>query len=274
MVNFREIKNGLESIEIEPSRPVLVHTSLSAIGEIQGGAATFVGALLATFESVSAPVFTYKTMVVPEDGPANNGITYGSGRYINSAAEFFRPNMPADRLMGVTAETLRNHPRARRSTHPILSFTGVNAEKYLSIQTLEEPLAPIRAMIDVSGWVVLIGVDHTANTSLHYAERLAERKQFVRWALTPYGVRECRNFPGCSEGFQEIASRVGDIARRAWLGDAEIHALPLQDLMAAALSMLEDDPFALLCDNPYCERCSDVRTSGRSAPTAPKYVVV
>ena len=77
--------------------------------------------------------------------------------------------MPADTLMGVVPETLRRWPEARRSMHPILSFTGIRAEKILGTQTIEDPFAPIRALVELDGWVLLLGVDHTTNTSIHFA---------------------------------------------------------------------------------------------------------
>jgi aminoglycoside 3-N-acetyltransferase len=62
---------------------------------------------------------------------------------------------------------------------------------------LDDPLAPVGALAEENGTVLLIGVNHTVNTSIHYAEKIAGRKQFIRWALTPQGVRECPGFPGC-----------------------------------------------------------------------------
>ena len=92
------------------------------------------------------PAFTYRTMVTPEVGPANNGIAYGGDHYYNREALPFHPDMPADPLMGILPETLRNHPDSRRSSHPILSFTGLNADAILGTQTLYDPFAPIAAL--------------------------------------------------------------------------------------------------------------------------------
>jgi aminoglycoside 3-N-acetyltransferase len=63
-----------------------------------------------------------------------------------------------------------------------LSFSGINAGATLFTQTIYEPLDP-SGLAQQDGWVVLINVDHTSNTSIHYAEKLAGRKQFTRWAL-------------------------------------------------------------------------------------------
>ena len=97
--------------------------------------------------------------------------------------EFYRSDMPVDPSMGTLAEALRTHPKAARSKHPILSFTGINAKPFLDVQTIQEPL-PSYYLTNEEGWVLLLGVDQTANTSIYYGEKLAGRKQFVRWALT------------------------------------------------------------------------------------------
>ena len=191
MLSYREIDCGLRQLGLEETTPVIVHTSLKAFGEIRGGADSLLGALLANFNAVMMPAFTYKTMIVPEDGPENNGIIYGSGRDNNRMAIPFDVNMPADTLMGVLPETLRRAPEAKRSSHPILSFTGVGVEIALSAQSLKDPLAPISVLAQKDAWVLLLGVDHSVNTSIHYAEKLAGRRQFVRWALGKTEIFEC-----------------------------------------------------------------------------------
>src|SRR5512139_555194 len=85
-------------------QPVIVHASLKAFGYIQGGADTLVRALVETTAGLIAPTFTYKTMITPEVGPPNNAISYGGDPHLNTLAESFRPDMPADPLMGILPE--------------------------------------------------------------------------------------------------------------------------------------------------------------------------
>jgi aminoglycoside 3-N-acetyltransferase len=261
MVSFRDLTNGLKRLELDPQVPVIAHASLSAFGEVRGGGETLLGALLAAHNRVVMPAFTYKTMIIPETGPENNGITYGSGKDLNRMAEFFRPGMPVDRMMGITAELLRQRSNALRSGHPILSFVGVNLETALHTQTIGEPLGPIRWVTEHDGWVILMGVDHSVNTCIHYAERAAGRKQFLRWALTPMSIRECPHFPGCSQGYGKAAPSLSSFTRTTPVGPAEIMALPLKEMVGAIVHLIQQDPIALLCDNPECERCNAVRRS-------------
>jgi len=198
-------------------------------------------------------------MIIPLSGSETNVITYGYGTDANRMAEFFDPQMPADPLMGAVAETLLKHLRAKRSTHPILSFTGVKAKAALAAQTLTNPLAPIGALAKQDGWVLLLGGDHTVNSSVHYAERLAGRKQFISWALTLQGVRECPTFPGCSAGFQSIAPEVERDTRRVRIGNAAVKAVPLKMFFKAVIERIKNDPLALLCQQADCPRCNEIR---------------
>jgi aminoglycoside 3-N-acetyltransferase len=255
---MRDLLLGLRNLHLADA-PVIVHSSLKSLGYVEGGAGTVVNALAAAFKTVIVPTFTYKTMIVPLTGPEDNGITYGSLQDQNQMAEFFTMRMPADPLMGIVPEMLRKNLRAKRSSHPIQSFAGINAEKVLAAQTMADPLAPLGLLEQADGWVVLAGVDHTVNTSLHYAEKLAGRRQFIRWALTPKGVVECPGFPGCSAGFQAIAPEMEKFTRQVQIGGTLVQAVPLKMLFKVVVGWIKKDPLALLCQQEDCERCNQIR---------------
>ena len=261
MLTFRDFITGLRKLEIDHVRPVIAHASLSAFSEVHGGAETVLGVLSSAFNTLVMPAFTYKTMIIPEVGPPANAITYGSGRATNRMAEIFRADMPADKMMGVVAEALRTHPKAYRSSHPILSFVGINARSILDSQSIKEPLLLVQKILEQDGWVLLLGVDQTANTSIHYAEQLAGRRSFIRWALTPKGVIPCQRFPGCSDGFEALTPRLEMFVRKVELGEALIQAIRLADLVDVVTGVLKENPLALLCGREDCERCDTVRTS-------------
>jgi aminoglycoside 3-N-acetyltransferase len=258
IVRLRDILLGLRELHLADA-PVIVHSSLKSFGQLEGGAVTVVNGLAAAFNRVIVPTFTYKTMVTPLTGPEHNGITYGSQQDLNQMAEFFTLRMPADPLMGIIPETFRRHPRAIRSKHPIQSFAGINAEKFITSQSMTNPLAPLGMLEQANGWVVLIGVNHTVNTSIHYAEKLAGRRQFIRWALTPKGVVECPGFPGCSAGFQAVAPEMEKFTRKEQIGGSLVQAVPVKMLFKVVVGQIKKDPLALLCQQEDCERCNQVR---------------
>jgi len=260
MISYSDIAFGLQRLNIARSIPVIVHASLSAFGEVRGGASSIVGSLLSTFDKIILPTFTYQTMIIPEIGPPDNGIEYGTGKEQNQKAEFFLPDLPVDRRIGVVAETFRVSTGARRTLHPILSFAGINVDPCLNSQTLADPLSPIGYIANEGGYVLLLGVDHRSNTSIHYAERVSDRKQFVRWALTPAGVKTCPRFPGCSERFNEIIPEIRTFYLRVQVGKTWIQAIPLRAMINSVQRMISRDPFILLCNRDNCQRCKAVKS--------------
>jgi aminoglycoside 3-N-acetyltransferase len=259
MISHAELRAAFGELGLA-NNPVIAHSSLKRLGFIHGGAETVLDAMLDSFRAVIMPTHTYKTMVTPKVGPPNNGIKYAEETDTNKVvAEPFHPDMPADKMMGILPEALRNHPYAMRTLHPILSFAGIGADGSLGTQTLYDPLAPIGALAEEDGWVVLIGVDHTVNTSIHFAEKLAGRKQFIRWALIGDRIVECSNFPGDSSGFQAIEAIVEPDTRRVGIGKSFIQAVPLKGLFDVVVELIKENPLALLCERLDCERCNAVR---------------
>lgn len=258
MLEFSQLKSAFESLALS-DKPVIAHASLKPFGYVQNGADPVVHSMVASFKSVMMPTFTYRTMITPKVGPPNNGITYGTEEDLNKMAQPFTPDMPADKMMGIVPEALRNQPPATRTSHPILSFAGINAEEFLNTQTLYEPLNPIGALAEADGYVVLINVDHSVNTSIHYGEKLAGRPQFLRWAMLGDRITECPGFPGDSSGFTAIEDYLRPDMRRVDLGEGFIQAISLQRLFAAVRELINQDPLALLCQRSDCERCNAVR---------------
>jgi len=259
MPGYAELKYGFDELGLTEV-PVIAHASLKKFGNIQGGAKTVVQAMLTSFNGVIMPTFTYKTMITPEVGPPNNGITYGSAKNLNKMAEPFRLDMPPDKMMGILPNQLLHKKEAVRTTHPILSFGGVRVDEILLSQTLFNPLAPIHELAEKGGWVVLINVDHSVNTSIHYAEKLAGRRQFVRWALMSDRIVECPSFPGDSSGFNAIEELIQPSTRRVNMeGSAFIQAVPLKRLLDVTVELIKKSPRALLCHRSDCERCNAVR---------------
>ena len=251
-----EFKTGFGRLGLK-NHPVIVHASLRAFGQVD--AETMLKALLCSTQGLIMPAFTYKTMLNPEVGPPRNGITYGSQSDLNRMAEPFHAGMPVDRSLGILPEVLRRSPGAKRSSHPIQSFAGINADAVIDAQTLSDPFGPIALLAEEDGWVLLLGVDHTVNTSIHYAEKLAGRRQFMRWALMGDRVVECPGFPGDSEGFNAVAAAVERYSRRVEINGGMVQAVHLRSLFGIVVDLIKKDPCTLLCAREDCERCNAVR---------------
>jgi aminoglycoside 3-N-acetyltransferase len=254
---YNQIVRGLRAVGLNESSRVVVHSSLSSFGYILGGAQTVVGALSAVCGTVIAPSFTYQTLLIPKAGPDLNGMSYQDDAY---DLDFYSPDLPAHRTIGSIPNAMLKHPAHWRSNHPALSFVGLgrDAEAILATQSYEDPFAPLAWLADNGGDVLLMGVTHRTNTSIHVGEWRAGRPPFVRWSLTQGRAVEFK-WPGDSSGFDAITPHIKPIVVHGQIGQANIQRIPAGQLVEMTANLIRKDPFALLCYNDDCDRCRDMR---------------
>jgi len=264
VLTYRGLTQAFHQLDMQPGGVVLAHVADDFAAQVVGGADTVLGALLASTTGLLMPAFTLRCQVVPEIGPADNGLDYRAQHDLSQQAEFFRPQLPIDAHLGEVAEALRQKQGAARSMHPLLSFCGWQADELLTAQSLESPLAPLAQLAACDGDILLLGAGQRDNVALHYAESMAGRRQFIRWALTPTGVRQCPGMPGCAEGFEALTPRLTGIGHSLELGGRPARLLPLRDLVHTVVGWLRQDPRALLCNRTGCEACAAVRASVRA----------
>lgn len=264
MLTYHRLISALKYIGLRKDTPALTFFGSGIFEETQGGIATLMGALLSTVDNVMLPAFTYSTMVIPESGPEENLIDYGSGREANLEATIFSYTLPSEMGNQAAIDHLRNFPGVYRSSHPILSFYGLGLDIALIDHPPGKPYLPIQKMIDLDGWVILLGAKSSQNFAIHYAERLSGRKQFTRWALTPNGIAQCEHFPGCPDGFSKLNYYLHEDLHKVTLDEFTIQGVPVKILVETATALLKEDPFALLCNDLNCARCNIVRDDVRA----------
>jgi len=260
MIQYRDLIRIIRALDMPQDRPVLAHPSPAIEDKIQGGEKTLLGALQDIFSILLMPAFTYQTMVYPKKGPRLNGVEYNNPPLNNQNAVFFEENLPVSPRLGSVSEAFRSLPGTKRSTHPILSFSGLQANPALQAQSLSTPYAPLAYVDQQDGWVLLMNVDHTQNFSIHYALNKSGRKLFTRWALTSAGIKRCPHFPGCANGFSALAPRIEGQIRATEKEGLSLRAVPLRVIMHEVQNMLDKNPLALLCEQDHCLRCASIRS--------------
>ena len=244
--SFSDYKIALSDLSLR-KRLVLVHASPAV------NADELLYSLLETTGGFFTPSFTPKSLL-PLDFPPVH-----SDADAQRLASPFAMSTPADEAFGKFPELIRKHANGKRSTHPVLSFAGIGADDVINSQTVHDPYAPIAAMAEEDGVILLIGMDQRVNFSIHYGEKLAGRMQFIRWALTEDGVAECPQFPGDPEGFNAIAADIKPFTRQAEVDGVNIQAIPVNELLRSVVNRIHSDAYALLCGRSDCELCEAVR---------------
>ena len=199
------LTRALISLGVQPGSTLLVHSSLSSIGWVCGGAGAVIQALEASLGKDG-------TLVVPA---FSGGMTEPSHwqsppvpdtwwETIRTSTPPYDPDFTPTRCMGQIAETFRTRPGVTRSDH--LNAETITANHALGPSFGEA--SPLARIYDFDGQVLSLGVGFRNNTSLHLSEIRATwpgKKMGKQGAsMTVDGERklvECEDFEGDSDDF-------------------------------------------------------------------------
>ncbi|MFH1568063.1 MAG: AAC(3) family N-acetyltransferase [Gemmatimonadota bacterium] len=154
MVTGRQLVADLRRLGVTAGMDLMVHSSLSAIGEVEGGAETVVEALLAA-------VGRRGTLLMPS--------------FNHRAAQVYNP-LTTPTVNGAIPDAMWRRPEARRSLHAThaVAAIGPRAEWYVADHLeigIWEPESPIGKLIHSGGYLLALGTTHNTSTAYHVAER-------------------------------------------------------------------------------------------------------
>jgi aminoglycoside 3-N-acetyltransferase len=262
-----QIREDLLDLGVREGITLLAHTSLRAIGKIEGGAETLYHVLRSLIGSEG-------TLLVPTFSPRRKDPAEASAIPLSAeeitamreAVPVFDREEPANiALVGVFPEFVRQLPDAVRSLHPTLSFTavGANADYLTRNAPFHYPLgadSPLARLHQLDGHVLLIGVNQTRNAILHLAEVWANTPYIHRSVMLKTGEGEwtaMQGSPECSAGFRKIEPvlRQARLLKESYVGNAVCQMMRVRQVVSMAVSMMQGDGGALLCDDESCPWC-------------------
>jgi len=251
-VTVRALVEQLGILGVRQGGVLLVHTSFNATGPVESGPLGLIAALRERLGSEG-------TLVMPT---------------MTDGASIFDPARTPTSGMGITAELFWRQPGVLRSTHPGGSFAaqGPRAGFICRPQPLAPPHgpdSPVGRVHDLGGQVLLLGVTHSENTTLHLAEAMAqvpysvshpcvvEASGVARTVMIPETDHCCTRFRLADDWLRDRG-----LQREGKVGNAAARLCDSRDLVAVACQHLAADPLVFLCPPAAsCEQCDLARAS-------------
>ena len=170
-----QIAEALQTLGLGAGHIVFVHSSLSSIGYVEGGADSVVGAFLDVLGSTG-------TLAVPT-------FTFSHGGKLNPV---FDPIQDTSE-MGRITEVARTRPGARRSHHLLHSVAalGHHAEEITAVHGPSAWAAdgPFWKLYELDAHILMLGVPYLRCTFFHVIEQLVQVR-YRRWREVAAKVRE------------------------------------------------------------------------------------
>ena len=249
MASISQIVDQLRALGVEQGAVMVVHTSFRAVRPVDGGPAGLI-------EALGRAIGPQGTLVLPSE-----------------TGEWDKPFDPAKtsatQNLGVVPEVFRQMPGVRRSDHPFaFAARGPKASEITSDPLILPPYqrqSPLGRVLDLDGEILLLGVGHDSNTTLHLAEMLAgvryrRTKYFTVLRATgpervDYDVNDC-----CCQLFTLADQWLNEIGLQSegYVGHARTRLVRAKDVVATAVAKLRRDPLIFLHRRGTgCAECDD-----------------
>jgi aminoglycoside 3-N-acetyltransferase len=256
MFTTETLKADFKALGIAADMTVMLHSSMKALGGwVVGGPAAVILALEECLGQTG-------TLVMPtHSGDLSDPAKWRFPPVKESWWETIRETMPAfepdltpTRMMGQIPECFRKQNGVIRSGHPQVSFAAWGAKKTAIINGHALPNSlgegsPLARLYEQDRWVLLLGVDHGNNTSIHLAEYRATflGKTIITNTAPVWvdGAKKWAEFEDIeldSEDFDRIGEdfeRETDYVRRGKIANADARLMPVKPLIDFAVMWME-----------------------------------
>lgn len=201
------LEKNFKELGITEGMTLIVHSSLSSLGWVCGGAVSVILALENTLtENGTLIMPTHSSVYSDPERWQNPPVPSHWWEIIKNEMPCFHKDITPAKEVGIIPEVFRKQNGVIRSNHPTVSFAGwgKNKSKIITDETFENCLgekSPLSKIYKEDGYILLLGVDHDSNTSLHLSEY---RSNFKGKKFIKNGYPTCTNNIRKWEYFDDI----------------------------------------------------------------------
>lgn len=196
MHTLESLKKDIRRIGIGPQDKLLIHSSMKAVGEVAGGAATVIRAFQQSLDDglLIFPTHTWESW--------------------NNADGLFDPRTEPS-CVGILAEVFRKMPNVVRSLHPTHSVAawGVGASEFVQGEEFVDTPCPREGvwgrLYDIEARILFLGASLKKNTFLHSVEEWHDIPDRIAATPTRYQIRADDGIM-VERGFYHHFSKYGD----------------------------------------------------------------
>ena len=250
-LNPKTLTQNFLELGVKPGGVLLVHTSFSKIKPIEGGPLGLISALRSALGSDGTLVMP--SMSYDDDHP------------------FDKAKSPCPE-MGIVADTFWRLPGVLRSdNNHAFAAVGRLAEKIIAPHPIDVPhglASPVGRVYEMDGQVLLLGVDHGSNTTIHLCENLAgvryRRAKYITVLKDGQPTRfDYREIDHCCQNFALVDGWLDEKQnqRHGRIGNGETRLMRSRDIVNVVTSHLKQDETIFLHPQGVDEECDDARAS-------------
>jgi aminoglycoside 3-N-acetyltransferase len=239
----------LRSLGVEPGGVLVVHTAFSQLAPLEGGPLGLISALRSALGSAGTLVMP--SMSDDDDRPFDPGTTPCLG-------------------MGVVADTFWRIPGVLRSDSPhAFAAIGPKAADITAAHPPDVPHglnSPIGRVYELDGQVLLLGVGHDANTTVHLAENLAkvrygQPKHLMTMRAGQLTRLEYLEIDHCCENFRLLDQWLDDMGaqRHGIVAQGQARLARSRTIVQTARTHVSENETVFLHSPGLCIECDAAR---------------
>jgi len=260
IITYEEIKQAFEELKIVGKR-VVIHSSLSSFGNVEGGENTVIKAIQNSFKTVMMPAFCWDSNTYPPKGdrPFRNGCDYAFyDNWSKKDKPFIVQYAGIEKSMGIISKTFLSVKGVERSDHPWHSWAcyGEYSDKIIENHSYETTNLPLERLLELDGHIVLIGVDLSSCTAIHIAEERVGRQPLIRWVVDKNGITRRVRASSCGKGFINLNKYCEKILKQTKVGNCIITTMPMEPFISHITSVISKNPEITKCSST-CIKCRD-----------------